>query len=343
MIRQRIAFVACNKNKQLFRQDPSYIYRCENLGLALKQLGHQVDFVHLQDLSWRNLYDIIVFHRPKANLLADLKQTVQKKRGTVLVADIDDLIFHSDWAPYSPGVVNQLVPLKTTRRQFQLHYKALQQFKRITVSTSPLQQRIEELWPDTRCLIQPNVAHLSWYPHLPTIPGLNKNTKKTKLGYCPGTRSHDRDFLLIQPVLEQILDEDPELTLTITGPLSCSLKARPGQLLLQPKVPFAQFHQVVAAADINLAPLEQSLFNQHKSALKVVEASFWGIPTLCSALPDLQRMPDSSYRVAESPQQWYNMLKQLIDSPDQPEPCHSTPEPAILSLASHWLNWCLAE
>ena len=35
-----IAFVACTRNRRLFRQDSSFIYRCENLGLALQAAGH---------------------------------------------------------------------------------------------------------------------------------------------------------------------------------------------------------------------------------------------------------------------------------------------------------------
>jgi hypothetical protein len=58
-----IAFLACNRNPQLFWRDPSFVYRCENLGLALQKLGHRVTWLHWSQLRPGQRFDVAVFHR----------------------------------------------------------------------------------------------------------------------------------------------------------------------------------------------------------------------------------------------------------------------------------------
>jgi hypothetical protein len=333
-----IAFVACNKNPTLYRQDPSFIYRCENLGLALRTLGYEVKFLHYTELKLSEPSQIIVFHRPNHKLFLALKLQRMAKKGRILVADVDDLIFHPDWAEFSPGVRNQIVSKRVTEAAFKKNLMALQLFQYISVSTTELQQRLKDVVPQANSLVLHNAVHLHWYATKPELAPEIINP--CIISYWPGTRSHDRDFQQITAPLEQIFAEYPHLKLMITGPLNANLQLASGQLIKAEKVPFPSYHDVVMQSHINLLPLEQTFFNQHKSALKVIEASYFGIPTLSSALPDLTHLPSHSYQVMHNEHDWYNSLKNLVTQPIRRANVYHCPEqPSVLSYARVFINW----
>lgn len=337
-----IAFVACNKNPALYRQDPSFIYRCENLGFALQSLGFEVKFMHYSELELSEPSQIIVFHRPNHKLFFSFTLQRLAKKGRTLVADVDDLIFHPDWSEFSPGVRNKLVSKQVTQAAFKKNLMALRLFQYISVSTTELQQRLTEVVPHASTFVLHNAAHLHWYKIKPELQP--EIIKPCLISYWPGTRSHDRDFLQITAPLEQIFAEYPDLKLMITGPLQTELKIDGRQVVKAEKVPFSLYHQVVMQSHINLLPLEQTFFNQHKSALKVIEASYFGIPTLSSALPDLTHLPSQSYQVMNSEQDWYNSLKSMVDKPVRRSDFSHCPEaPSVQSYAKHFINWLLPD
>jgi hypothetical protein len=55
-------------------------------------------------------------------------------------------------------------------------------------------------------------------------------------------------------------------------------------------MPFEQFAYAFKGVGLNLAPLISNPFNDCKSGIKVMEAAWWGIPTVFSHLPDAQRL-----------------------------------------------------
>jgi glycosyltransferase involved in cell wall biosynthesis len=340
----RIAFVACNKNAARFREDPAFIFRCENLGLALKALGHSVWQGHLSRLPWLERWDIVVFHRPRAGWRLSMLQAWLHRRGTLTVADVDDLVFDPGLASFSPGVANERIGLAATRRQFESHRQALAGFDSITVSTDPLQKHAERLVPGAQVLCLPNALHWSWLDKaLPVSKGLPGK----RIGYMPGTRSHDRDFALVSGALTRLLSRHPDLSLHITGPLEFSLNARPGQVVHQPKLPFDRYHQAFEDLDINLAPLESTPFTACKTAIKVMEAAWWNIPTVCSPLPDAQRYVGAGALLAYDVTGFETELERLVtDVHHYQTACRDLrarvlPLADIRTLATEWLAWCL--
>jgi glycosyltransferase involved in cell wall biosynthesis len=78
------------------------------------------------------------------------------------------------------------------------------------------------------------------------------------------------------------------------------------------KVPFEQYHERVREGRVNLAPLEDSPFNRCKSALKILEAGFFGIPTVCSDFPDARRFVGAGAHIASSSEEWRLYLEKLL-------------------------------
>ncbi len=282
----RIAFAACNKNAKLYAQDPAYIYRCENLAHALLVAGHTVWQGHARHLPWTQAWDVVVFHRPRATWWMRAMVAWLQHLGAMCVADFDDLVFDPALAKHSPGVVNGLVPLPQTQHQFAQHFKALQWFDVVTVSTQPLAERARAMATSAHVHVVPNALHWSWRDLPLHAPERDAHT----MAYMPGTRSHDNDFAWMSPAIERTLKIHPQTKLHITGPLNHCLKDWGSRVVHQPKRPFAEFAQVFKGVGLNLAPLASSPFNECKSGIKVMEAAWWGIPTVFGHLPDALRL-----------------------------------------------------
>lgn len=304
------AFVACNRNPTRFREDASYIYRCENLALGLRSIGHQAELLHLERLSPFSKFDVVVFHRPRHSARLVLVCSLFKRRKVTLIADYDDLVFDERYAEFSPGVLNGLVSLDKTRQLFKAARRALGLFDRVTVSTPPLVDHVHAMLSAAAVCLLPNAVHFSWRQLSRENPA--GRTEKI-ITYFPGTRSHDRDFAGIAPALTRFLQRHEQVRLQVTGPLQLDLPTRPHQLLCRLKVPYQEFHESFQEGWVNLAPLEETPFNQCKSALKVMEAGFWNVPTICSPNPDSTRFGGAGAVFAQGSGDWESQLEALLD------------------------------
>lgn len=342
----RIAFVACNKNPSRFREDPSYIYRSENLAAALERMGHKVVLLHVSRLARCGPVDVAVFHRPRLSWMLRVGMFLMRSRGVRMVADYDDLVFDPALAEHSPGVVNGLVSLMLTREMFAANLAALLRFDRVTVSTSPLIERVLTASPRAMVALIPNAVHFTWRSSkLGTVP---MDARQPVLTYMPGTRSHDRDFAVIAEPISYLLDRHPSLKLAVTGPLSFMVSARSGQIERHDKVPFSCYHERMRAGWVNLAPLESSPFTQCKSALKVLEAGYWNVPTVCSPLPDAVRFEGEGVLLADSVSEWTAAIEGLLSDPLAYRRAAEGLRERILKVAdidrvaSHWLDFVRA-
>jgi len=308
----RIAFVAGTPNARLYRQDPAFIYRCENPGLALQDAGHRLSWLHWTALRPTDCFDVVVFHRPRFSLAWRALLWWLHRRGAMLVADVDDLVFDPALAKFSPGVLNGLMPFEKIERQFFSHIRALTCFERVTVSTQPLAEEMHRCLPAAIVKVLPNAVHASWR-NLVFDSAEEPDVSAPVITYFPGTRSHDRDFSVYAEGVARFLALHPTARLEVTGPLRFDLSARPGQVVHHEKVPFVEYGKRVRHAWVNLAPLEDTPFTRCKSALKVLEAGFFGVPTVCSPLPDAERFASAGALFAPDGQACFDMLQALIN------------------------------
>lgn len=306
----RIVFLAGTRNAKLFRNDPSFVYRCDNLGLALQAAGHRVRWLHWKQFRPSQRYDVAVFHRPRYSLPWRILVSWLRRCGTRLVADFDDLVFDPQTAQYSPGVLNGIVTLKKTRQQYASHSRALALFGRVSVSTRPLADHAQRCLPAANVQVVPNSVHRSWRDAQRTA---REAHTPLVISYFPGTRSHDRDFALYADGVARFLAAHPAARLIVTGPLQFDLLARPGQVVRREKVPFSAYARHVQGAWVNLAPLESTPFSRCKSALKVLEAGCWGIPTICTPIPDAEQFAAAGAVFAADAGQCFEALQSLLE------------------------------
>lgn len=305
----QICFVSDHPRRRFFRQDASFIYRCENLGLALQAMGHEVRLLHLNELLLRpGRPDVAVFLRPSHSWRMQLGLALLRRRGCRVVADTDDLNFDPAMAAYRPSVLAGSASLRKTERKFASALAALALFDRITVSTDELQHRLRSVLPQMPSAVIPNAVHRSW--RLLQLPPASRRV----VTYFSGTGTHDRDFALVAPALRQLLDEEPDLAVQVVGRLDTPLQHP--RLERVAKLPFADYPAAVAASWLNVAPLEDTPFTRGKSALKTIEAGFFGVPTVATPLGDTLRLQVPGVLFAQTEADWLQQLRSAAQ-PDE--------------------------
>jgi hypothetical protein len=289
--------------------DPSFVYRCENLAYALNVAGHKTELTHISKLSPFVKADVVFFHRPSFSLRLFCLKMIFDFRSILTMLDVDDLIFKPSCADQSPAYRNQILSLEKVKKQFMKNLKAFKLFSNFVTTTEALKEHLYHIFPKAKVLLIPNTVHYSWYG----IESKPINLTIKKIVYFPGTKSHDADFAIISEVLSIFLKKHPDVQLCITGPLNFEVEANKKQIVHNNKVPFNQHWKNYEGVWINLAPLELTEFTKCKSALKVIEAAFWGIPTITLNLPDALKYTESGAIIVKSVDEVISKLEILYD------------------------------
>jgi len=337
-----IRFLSHSRRADLYQRDPSFFYRCQNLAEALTGLGLEAICHHRTILEKNGAADILVFHRPRATWSwRRWRKRVASTSGRHSVAEVDDLVFDPAMAAHSPAVRNRHKTLWGTRRLFAGNHAALASFKRISTSTEPLAEHVRRCFPGVEAEVFPNCVPGSWR----SLPIPSAAPRSRALTYFPGTRGHNADFAMIAGPVRQFLLEHPDWHLLVAGPLDIKLDVPPHQVRRLERVDFDRYHEIVQSGTINLAPLEESPFNRCKSALKIMEAGFFGIPTVATPIPDARRFAGEGVEFATSPNEWLDALRSLASSHLNAMPWRERLRERIVLNASiekeaaRWISW----
>ncbi len=134
--------------------------------------------------------------------------------------------------------------------------------------------------------------------------------------YGSGTKTHDADFAVAAPAIERLLRAHPSLRLRIIGDLTLpdSLARLAGRIERLAGTNYVAYLRLLSEADIAIAPLDASLFNDAKSNIKFLEAAILGMPSVCSpraAFRDVV-VQDRNGLLADSGIDWEQALDRLI-------------------------------
>lgn len=149
----------------------------------------------------------------------------------------------------------------------------------------------------------------------------NRNDKEVRIGYFSGSITHNDDFLLVLPTIVSLLKKYENLRLYIVGELSLpdELKECESQIVVFPFMSWEELPQLIASVDINIAPLEDSIFNEAKSENKWIEAALVKVVTVASDVGAFKKMiqhGETGYLCGDT-QTWINTLEMLINDADK--------------------------
>lgn len=141
------------------------------------------------------------------------------------------------------------------------------------------------------------------------------------MGYFSGSITHNDDVKLILPALVRILADYKNVELHIVGELDVPAELEPfkNRIIARPFVSWEELPKLIASVDINLAPLEDTIFNEAKSENKWVEAALVKVPTVASDVGAFARMMENNVTglLCSSVDEWYAALSKLIEQPEE--------------------------
>lgn len=142
---------------------------------------------------------------------------------------------------------------------------------------------------------------------------------EVRIVYGSGSKAHDADFLCAAPALAEVMRENPEVVLHIVGELTLPAALEPYALriLRKPFTDYAGYLALLGEADISLAPLEATRFNDAKSNIKFLEAAILGLPSVCSPREAFRGAVEHGANgfLAETTQEWHAALTGLVRDP----------------------------
>jgi len=219
-------------------------------------------------------FDVAVFQRvlwpQQIRVLRALKQAGKK-----LIFDYDDAFpitdsTHREHATFAPGSVNS-----------DALEQALALADAITVPTPQLVEHYRQM--HRRVVLLPNAVDLAGPmftngPAEHVAPGLTV--------FWSGWTSHEENLRLIEPVITRLVRSRTDVYFALSGPTEFTAifsALRGDQKMIHfPKMPYEPFMRIASVADVAIAPLTLTGFNQNKSEIRLIEAGIWGVPVVAS-------------------------------------------------------------
>lgn len=209
--------------------------------------------------------DVVIMQRQYMPEQLAAMQSIQRFSRAFKVYELDDFLpalpFHSAYREHIP---------RDVRKSMQL---ALRMVDRFVVSTPALADACSGLHRDIH--VVENRLPVSWWK---SLQGKRRQSARPRVGWAGGV-GHGGDLQLIADVVKELANQVEWVFLGM-----CPEKLRPYISEFHPGVEIEAYPAALAALnlDLALAPLEQNLFNECKSNLRLLEYGACGFPVICS-------------------------------------------------------------
>lgn len=321
-------FISPRKFRVLFMISPwagvTNRYRAYNMKEYLEMSGIESDVIGIDELDaklpWALGFDILVIHRIPMNDILNALIKKCKELHIPVIFDLDDYIF-------DVSLVNRIDEIRrmnsVDRNEWIEHVQAcrktLEESDYFIGTTDYLVKKVEELDKKT-FVIRNSLNKTQIAESQKALIQVKRDPKVLKIGYFSGTKTHQKDFKIVSPVLIEILSEYENVHLCIGGFLELEEKFNEFSHKIEklPYVDWKEFPFNIAQVDINIVPLEaDNPFCDAKSELKYFETALLKIPTIAT--------PTDAYKwairngenglLASTEREWYLCIKSLIENP----------------------------
>ncbi|MBU2739701.1 glycosyltransferase family 2 protein [Acidithiobacillus concretivorus] len=304
-------------------------YRCFNLIDYLSTKGWNCGVIYSGEVGEQWFTDlhptIAVFIRVEQSTAIKNLISRYRKNGVKIIFDIDDLVFdeivflqkitvpgiskipellNSEWAsPY--------------REEARFYRHVIQLADAVTTTTPYLANEISPLNKNV-FVIKNSLSNFQ--VEIAKTLSLSRQDNYIRVGYFSGSPTHNADFLIAAEPLYSIMRRYRNVKLVVVGfiQLPDFLHALgDDRIEKHPPLDSIGYFEIIGQCDICIAPLEDNVFNQGKSELKVFEASAWGIPTIASATDTLTRCITDGFNgiIANDRHSWEIALDKLVSDP----------------------------
>ncbi len=334
--RRRIAYYYEEANNSTFR------YRAYNMAQVLNDVKNndvsagyffQADLHQIEDIV--DLADVLVICRSMYN--HHINELIMKfhVRGKRVLFDIDDLVFDVRYAHLVINTLDQDVDNPAVWHDWFAWIGRLGETLRgcdgAITTNSNLAARIAE-FSGLPVYVVPNFINKEQLELSERLYAEKKasgfaSDGKIHLGYFSGSPSHDLDFEMIVPALENLLDDDPRLELVITGYIEQHplLKRFGKRVIQQPFHDYINLQRLVGSVEYNLVPLQSNVFTSCKSELKYFEAAVAGTISIASPTHTYAKAIRHGHNgYLSRAHQWASVIRQAIGQMDSYQEMAST-------------------
>lgn len=297
-------------------------YRVKHQREQLEAYNYTTDEIYFTDIKQDLLrfYHMFIFFRcPETEEIA-LFVELAKRMNKKVVYDIDDLVIdtrYTDTIKYvSEMTEDDKKAYDTNVRNMQ---SLLSKCDFAITTTNCLQEELRKYI--SKVYINRNVASEEMiFLSRQALNRVNKNQNKVKIGYFSGSITHNADFELLHDVIIRVMRRHEEVELYLAGELDLPEDLEPFQSRIK-KIPFMDWKKlpaVIAEMDINLAPLEDTIFNRAKSENKWIEAALVKVVTIASDVGAFHDCIEDGKTgvLCQNVQEWDEALEKLISDPE---------------------------
>lgn len=291
-------------------------YRVEHLREQLLCHGYASDFLQMEEVEQCRLkdYKTVVFYRCSDE--EGVSRIVHKAEELKIPVyyDIDDLIF--DYDKISSLHFLEGEEYKDFSSTTNKIHTCMDQCRGYITSTETLAKEISAEFPGKPVVVNRNTASMEMQI-LSHDAFTNKVPEKENvyIGYFSGSKTHDRDFAIIEDALIEMMEKYPQVTLKLVGVLSeDKMKRFQNRIEKLGFMEWQKLPEVLAGIDINLMPLENTVFHCCKSENKWMEAALVKVPSVMSRNKELEPLIENGVEgfLCSTKEEWAEALETLI-------------------------------
>ena len=296
-------------------------YRVDHQVEQLRASGLYTDRVNYTDLNldMMKYYRAFIFFRcPITPVVEEFIKTA-KKENKVVFFDIDDLVIDKKYTDTIKFVQNMNEEDKKVYDDgVERMQKTLKMCDYAITTTSALKKELLNYIPEVfinRNVASEKMAELS-------LKALKKkeNSDDIVIGYLSGSITHNPDFELVKPALIKLMKKYDNVKLKLVGELDIpeDLDEFKDRIIVEKFVNWEILPAIIASLDINLAPLEESIFNEAKSENKWTEAALVKVVTVASnlgAFKEVIKDKEDGF-LCSTEKEWEQVLEELVTNKD---------------------------
>ena len=260
-------------------------YRVDHQVEQLRAAGLFTDRINYTDLTLEKLkyYRGFIFFRCPVTPEVEEFIKCAKEENKAVFYDIDDLVIDKKYTDKIEFVKNM------SKEDKDLYDDGVERMKKTLLmcdyaitTTECLAKELKSYVKDV--YINRNVASERMVELSLQAIKEKKNHDDIVMGYLSGSITHNPDVELIKPAIISMMRKHDNLKLKLVGEIELpeDLKEFRSRIIVEPFVDWERLPKIISSLDINLAPLEETIFNEAKSENKWMEASLVKTVTVAS-------------------------------------------------------------
>ena len=314
-------------------------YRVTEPMLALEAAGRACGVISYTQPNLieveRHSPDIMVLQGRYSQLRVDEILGLKTHSNARRIFELDDYVIHV------PKKNEHIRGMPDSKEMERLVRRGISLCDRVVVSTQPLADALSSMHHDIR--VVPNMLTPALWDGLRSQ---RRTSKKPRVGWGGGT-SHTGDLEIIAEVVRELADEVDWVFFGM-----CPPALRPYVREFHPVIDLSAYPAKLASLNLDLAvaPLEQHIFNDCKSNLRLLEYGACGYPVICTETAAYQGYLPRTKIFTNSTAEWLDAIRAHLSDPDasyrQGDALHEAVKRDFMLRGDnlqHWVNGWLAD